>query len=341
MPPKDYARYSLSDFLEDDYFLRWVREADPETDAFWSLFIQQNPEKAATLKNAAAIVNTYRAQHTFTNIEKKQELWGRINTELHEHRSIRIVPSFFRAAAAITITILAGIGIWYALDDTTTVRTAFNEVTTITLPDHSIVTLNGNSVLKYNDDWNSENIREVWVEGEAYFNVSHINKDTLHIKPSDRFIVHSHSVNIEVLGTSFNVRNVQDETNVTLITGKVKVHFANDGSQKNEGIVLSPGEQVHYASKKLITRKKLQNPQQALAWTRQEFTFSNASLGEIVKKLSEDHGYDIDVKDPALLELKIEGEISVSTVTELLSTLSATLELKIDESGKHIVISKK
>jgi len=48
----------------------------------------------------------------------------------------------------------------------------------------------------------------------------------------------------------------------------------------------------------------------------------------------------VEIKDPELLEMKIEGEISVSSVQELLSTVSATLDLQIDQNDKHIIISR-
>jgi transmembrane sensor len=69
--------------------------------------------------------------------------------------------------------------------------------------------------------------------------------------------------------------------------------------------------------------------------------FTDAYLRDIVKALRDDYGYEVEVKDPKLLELRIEGEISVSSVDELLTTVSATLGLRIAHSAdKHIVMSR-
>jgi hypothetical protein len=57
----------------------------------------------------------------------------------------------------------------------------------ITLPDNSLVTLNANSSISYHRAWAWQNIREVWVSGEVYLNVTHLNTDPTHIKTRKSF----------------------------------------------------------------------------------------------------------------------------------------------------------
>jgi transmembrane sensor len=342
MSEQDYSRYILSDFLEDAFFTKWVMRPDAESDAFWNAFMENYPEKRTIIKQAAAVITTYRSQNQFNNEAHKQQVWARINATLKEQpiikKETRVIPLYLKIAAAITLLVGSTTTFWLMQSSSDVVFTASNEIATITLPDHSIVKLNGNSTLRYEGDWDGSSPREVWLEGEAFFNVKHINKDSLNIIPGHRFIVHSNNVNIEVLGTSFNVQEQKEQTNITLITGKVKVRPAGQSAQ---GMIMLPGDYVEYTSNKLIARKKITNPLQAVAWTNQEFTFNNAYLRDIVKKLTEDHGYSIEVKEPDLLELKIEGEISVSSIQELLSTVSTTLDLDVKQTDKHIVISRK
>jgi ferric-dicitrate binding protein FerR (iron transport regulator) len=205
-----------------------------------------------------------------------------------------------------------------------------------------VVTLNGNSTLYYNDNWTDGTLREVWLEGEAFFNVKHINKDTLNIRVGERFLVHGRDVEIEVLGTSFNVRDQADKTDVTLITGKVKVVLASLSKDTVADVIMLPGDYAEFADQNLITKKKIEKPQQSTAWINQDFVFTDALLKEIVRTLVQHHGYIVDVKDNKLLNLKIEGEINVSSIPELLATVSATLDLDVEQkSEKHIVLSKK
>jgi transmembrane sensor len=344
MPEPDYSQYTLSDFLEDQYFIRWVTRADAESDAWWNAFMARYPEKKAIMFQASAIIKTYRKQEQFTNESRKHHVWDRINETLHQQHAIHTKksarPLYMRVAAAVTVFMLCTAGIWFILQTRNTVTTASNEITTITLPDHSVVTLNGNSTLRYNEDWDAKSVREVWLDGEAYFNVKHINKDTLKIAPSHRFVVHSNNVDIVVLGTSFNVRNTKDQTNITLITGKVKVEPIDKSVNTAEGLIMLPGDYVEFDSKKLIVKKKVEKPHQSTTWIKQEFAFNNPYIKDIVQKLKDDHGYTVEIKDPELLEMKIEGEISVSSIQELLSTVSATLDLQIDQKDKHIIISR-
>ena len=342
MPEQDYTQYALSDFLDDQYFIRWVTQTDSESDAFWTAFQAKYPEKKVIMLQAAAIVKTYRRQEQFTNDSRKQEVWTRIGGtiqqqhDVHNKKSVR--PLYMKVAAVLAAFILCISAFWFSVKNKNTIATASNEVTTITLPDNSFVTLNANSTLRYDHNWNNESVREVWLEGEAYFNVKHINRDTTAVIPHHRFIVHSNIVDIEVLGTSFNVRNVKDQTNITLITGKVKVEPTDKNTSK--GLIMLPGDYVEFDSKKLIVKKKIEKPRQATTWISQDFAFNNAYLKDIIQKLQNDHGYTVDVKDPELLTMKIEGEISVSSVQELLSTVSTTLDLNIDQKDKHIIISR-
>lgn len=344
MSIQDRSLYSLSDFLDDDLFIRWVVDADPESNAFWKSFQQQHPEKKEIIEQAASIIKVYRRQEVFTNEEHKDRVWDRIRDTVHRQdavRTTRIVPLYYRVAAAIAFVLASSAVLWLVVNSNETITTAYGEVRTIELPDHSTVTLNGNSSISFKDDWDRESPREIWLEGEALFDVQHINRDTLHIVPGDRFIVHSNGVNIEVLGTTFNVEHRRDQTNIALITGKVKVHLADKTSTPSEDIIMAPGDYVAYKKETLVEKKKLKKLTPVTAWTKNEFAFVDPYLRDIVKTLRDDHGYSIDVKEEKLMALRIEGEISVATVQELLSTVEVTLGLKIKESNKHIVISRK
>ena len=106
-----------------------------------------------------------------------------------------------------------------------------------TLPDGTSVHLNSGSKLSYNSEYNG-NVREVTLEGEAFFDVIP-NKD----KP---FIVKTSVFNIEVLGTSFNVSIYNDENiaETTLIEGKVKLTLNDAQSQP---IYLTPSQKFVYS----------------------------------------------------------------------------------------------
>lgn len=306
--------------------------------------MQRHPEKKELILKASAVVKTYRKQQVFANEARQSELWDRIQTDIQQagvRQPRAVIPLLMKIAAAAALFILATGVFWFFADHRTVVVTAHNEVTKVVLPDHSVVMLNGNSTLRYQDQWDAGEPREVWIDGEAYFKVKHINKDTLRVLPSDRFVVHSNDLDIHVLGTSFNVQNRLNKTNITLLTGKVKVQLATPVATPTPDVIMQPGDYVEYANQKLVARKKVENPGWATTWIKQEILFTDAYLKDIVKVLEKDYGYVVEVKDQKLMDLRIEGEISVSSVDELLTTVSATLDLHITQpADKHITMSR-
>lgn len=110
------------------------------------------------------------------------------------------------------------------------------------LPDSTLVYLNGGTIIKYDASFQNKAEREVYLNGEAYFEVA---KDAE--KP---FIVHAADLNIKVLGTKFNVSSYLDEPNikVSLLEGRVKVSMASDETDK---FYLLPNEQAVYDKAKI------------------------------------------------------------------------------------------
>ncbi|HEY9047741.1 MAG TPA: FecR domain-containing protein [Ohtaekwangia sp.] len=346
MTDRDYTHYTSSDFLEDDFFIHWVIRPDRKANAFWQTFLRQHPEKETVVREAAAIIRVYRSQQTFTNEAHREDIWKRIDATIHRETITKTrtfhIPVYMRVAAAVALVAVSAFILFTVIGHGKhTVRTAFGEVKAITLPDQSIVMLNGNSELVYKGNWNGESQREVWIKGEAYFDVNHINKDTANILPGHRFIVHSPGIDIQVLGTSFNVKSRRNKTNIALISGKIEVNYIDPSSVASGGIVLRPGDYVEYAGSKLLTRKKLVRPHKIATWTVREITFMDPSLNDIAETLQDNYGYAINVEDQELMNLKIEGEISVTSVQELLALVSSTLGIRMEEAGNEIIITKR
>lgn len=343
----DYTQYTLAEFLEDDAFIQWVIQQDAKSNSFWHSFLKNHPEKEAVIREASSIVRAYRNQTTFTNEEHREAVWKRIDASVRKHTStvtpkVFVIPAYFKVAASIALLVSFSVVLWMlGNDDTKTITTAYGEVKAITLPDQSIVMLNGNSILTYEDTWDDKTTREVWIKGEAYFDVKHLNQDTSFIAPGERFIVHGNGIDIQVLGTSFNVKSRRNKTNIALLTGKIEVSYADPASVSSGGLVMLPGDYVEYAGQKLLTKKKLARPHKAATWTVREITFTDPLLNDIMEALQDNYGYAVNVEDQDLMAMKIEGEISVTSVQELLSLVSSTLGIHIEESGKEIIIKRK
>lgn len=334
-----YLKYSLQDFLDDDAFIKWVsgKEQDPVAAQFWSEFPVLYPAAAANFEFAVTVIRSYRSQEFWDNKDSKARVLERITATIaiQDARPVRMrwLNNWMRAAA-VALVISAGVYMivnHYFRPQMEQIATGYGEMRTVTLPDHSTVTLNASSAISFNEEWSDKKAREVWIEGEAYFDVKHINRTG----PGQQFIVHSNGISIEVLGTSFNVRSRHGRTKVGLITGKIKVDYNKDRS-----LVMLPGDYVEYANNQLSVTRKLDKPEKIKRWTEIQLTFTDATLGEIIETLQDNYGYTVKVADASLRKLMIEGDINVTNVEELLTVITTTLNVKIDQpSKKELVIT--
>src|SRR3569833_2385305 len=341
-----YHNYTLPDFLDDDDFVRFVIDPSETDISYWRSVIAAYPAHQEVIDEASKVILAYRKQDVFTNEANRQKVWGNIEASLQsrtavKHKVFRL-NTFMRVAAMLILISSVGLALWVfkhnARKDITTV---FGVVLTVTLPDNSIVVLNGNSKLSYVDNWDKKP-REVCISGEGFFNVRHINKNPAFIKPTERFIVHCNDVSIEVLGTSFNVRTRHNKTDVGLISGKIRLEYVDKDRPAGvkQLLVMKKGDYVEYAQKHVVEQKKLAVPEKLTGWTSLQLLFSDATLARICEVLTDDYGYHVDFSNPKLKDLKIEGDISVSNVDELLETITTTLSVKVTYADKNITITE-
>lgn len=153
------------------------------------------------------------------------------------------------------------------------------------MPDGSKVWLNSGSKLRYPSEF-SKNIRQVELEGEAYFEIAH-NK-------ASPFVVKSAETHIKVLGTEFNVSNYleADKTFTTLVSGKVEIN--NNRNKTN----LSPGLQSITSKNSSKIQTKKVNTKMVTSWKEGYFNFDNDDIRTVLTKIKS--WYDIqgfEIKD--------------------------------------------
>jgi ferric-dicitrate binding protein FerR (iron transport regulator) len=219
-------------------------------------------------------------------------------------------------------------------------KTEFAQVKNITLPDGSRVTLNANSQLTLSSDWGNEGDRQVWLEGEAYFEVEK------KIATSQKFIVHTKDMDVEVLGTKFNVNTRHQKAIVSLEEGKIKLSVNGQMKQvlnknyKEEIIEMKPGELVIVDSVKGIDIVKDQNIDFHSGWVRNEYHFNKTTLKEIGTLIKDIHGYTIMAEDENMLLQTISGDLRAANLQELIAVLQFTFKLKFVVENKTIKVMK-
>lgn len=210
-------------------------------------------------------------------------------------------------------------------------QTAFGKIRKLTLPDGSSVTLNGNSRLRYSPDWAEEQTREVWLDGEGFFQVTHQQNH-------ERFIVHlPNGSTIEVLGTQFNVLARESRTKVVLNKGKIQLDV---GEQAQKKLIMKPGDLVYADVEARIYYRKRVDAAAQSAWQTGKLTFDGTSLAEVAQMLKDTYGVTIEITDPELSRQTLSGTIPNQSMSTILDGLSSLFDLRITQHKNRILINR-
>lgn len=199
----------------------------------------------------------------------------------------------------------------------------------VILCDGTDIRLNSESRLIFPDSF-SEDKRKVELLGEAYFDVAGDKT-----KP---FIVLAGEMNVEVLGTSFNISAYQDDKTITatLVEGIVQVSAGNDKS-----VTLTPSEQFSYNKTDKHTTVEKVDVNLYASWINGEYIFKNACLEDIMTKLQRWHDFSVNYQDEQLKKLRFSMTIDCDTpADELIELINFTTEIKITRTGNTINIRK-
>lgn len=197
----------------------------------------------------------------------------------------------------------------------------------ITLSDGSEVTLNNSSQLKFPEVF-TDSTREVFLAGEAFFNIKRNEK-----KP---FIVRSAQLSIKVLGTSFNIKNYKEEPHiaVTVASGKVEVTPAN----RKQIWLLTPGQQLSYTRKTETANQKNVSAEDYTGWQIGKLIFKNESMESICNRLERWYGVKINIKKQSLKSKHINLELKNESLQNVLKMLALVAEFKYTIKDQNVLI---
>ncbi|MCD0489213.1 FecR domain-containing protein [Pedobacter sp. MC2016-14] len=195
---------------------------------------------------------------------------------------------------------------------------------TTLLADGSVVVLNRNSVLEYQEKFHDTRTVSL-KKGEAFFKVKHD-----HNRP---FIVQVNGIRIRVLGTSFNVKMVAGKTEVIVETGKVEI------SSKHKKIELSPSESV-YIDKENQNLTKQVHPDQLYTYYRsKEFKAIGTPLWRLAEVLQE--AYDVKILIPRneVKNLPLSTTFKEEDLDDILAVIAKTFNITVNRNGNHIILN--
>jgi len=200
---------------------------------------------------------------------------------------------------------------------------------TVTLPDQSKVWMNSNSKLVYNVGKN--NTRDVKLTGEAFFKVF---KDK-----SRPFIVSAKNLQVEVLGTSFNLKARQgsDLIETSLVEGRVKL----SGSDLSQDYYLKPSEKAIYSNSTKSIQIVSTDNEVETAWKDNKLEFRSERFIDVIGKLEEWYGVKIKLQYPAIENDLMSGSFKDESLKTVLETFRIQYHIQYENKGETIVLTKK
>jgi ferric-dicitrate binding protein FerR (iron transport regulator) len=333
----DYQHFEFEDLIEDQQFRNWILYPTPDRNAFWEQFITAYPDKTEAVTEARAFLLGTREhfdergiseQAVESRLQQLLEKSAAQTAKRNEKHNIRRLSRRWALAAAIAMVL--GLLSWLWLSQSQpnmqVIATNFGEWKTVTLPDGSGVQLNADSEIKFADDWQTGKDREVWLSGEAFFEVT---KDARGAK----FTVYTEDLSVEVLGTAFNVHSRGKQTEVFLEEGKVRLDMGREEK------VLAPGDFLAYSSKqKQITEFKQTSNEQHASWKDGSLILIDKPVSEILNKVEEIFGYEVVVNNPELLNEQRTIGIPMDVFEMALPILEKTLNAKITVREDRLIV---
>lgn len=196
----------------------------------------------------------------------------------------------------------------------------------LTLPDSSSVVLHAGSKLEYPAEFKG-NTREVFLSGEAYFDIAH--------DPAKPFIIHTGKVRTTVIGTAFNIKSNEKQVTVSVTRGKVKVE-----SGSKVLAILTPDQEVQYNVPEAVSVRHTVDASSIVTdWTKEDMVFNSISFEEIANLLSKRYGVPVQFKNEALKKCKIRASFSgTETLEQVASVLCAIRNGRFEQLADGTIV---
>ncbi|WP_109301984.1 FecR family protein [Aquimarina sp. AU474] len=201
----------------------------------------------------------------------------------------------------------------------------------LSLSDGTKVWLNAASTLRFPQHFDAtDKNRLVHLEGEAFFDVT-TNKE-------QPFIVKTGVVDVEVLGTQFNISSYSEDSTVktTLVEGAVAV---NDPSNVAKNLRLTPNHQAIYSKENKVLQQKKVNTALFTSWMYRKIILQNESFTEVCKRIERTYDVEITSTNEKLNNTRFTGEFDIENVRQILNVFSETIAFTYTIKDKKITIN--
>jgi transmembrane sensor len=312
------------------------------TEQYLEELIQKYAYDTATEEEVEQLMNWYHGANIgevhwpANGADEKQQVYNRMLSRLHkeikeENRKLVRLP-WLKIAAAFIIIVGAALLVfkWSGTRSSyITIANPSGKIQTVLLPDGSRVWLNTATTMKYNKSF-AQN-RDVILNGEAYFRVTH---DTAH-----PFSIKAGDITTTVLGTSFNVKAYEEEKRATVSVtgGSVRI---ND--ETKELGILQKGMQLEFDRVQKTATTTLIDTTIIIAWREGILQFEGQPLSEITETLGKWYGVRFEFANPTLRDCRYYMSFkNTEPFEKIIAAMSETtgMQYSLDKNSNKVVVS--
>ncbi|WP_394772727.1 FecR family protein [Flavobacterium sp.] len=194
-----------------------------------------------------------------------------------------------------------------------TIKIPYGKKFKLQLSDGTLVHLNSGTTLKYPIKFIVGENRQVFLDGEAFFDVA---KDKKH-----PFIVNADALNVRVLGTHFNVSNYPEDaaTDVVLVEGSVGMYNSNENFDATKNTILKPGYKGSFNRENTLISTKPVITDIYTSWINGGLTFRNMTFKNIITKLERRYNVTIVNKNEKLASEKFNASFNDESIEKVMS----------------------
>ena len=366
MPNDDF---SVEELVCNDNFQQYCLGSDLKIQILWDEWIRDRPGRALDFEEAKKIVGLLTARQGSKTVQledlrkgiKQREIFDELITTRAGATPI-VLPKktdrIYRYLAGLAAAGIIAVSSVLLFQGKQPAENLFSKNVsgksissgsairkTVMLPDGTLITIGKESTIRLNQNFSTGN-RELWLSGEAFFDVKH--------DPQHPFVVHTISSDIRVLGTVFNVKAYPGDTTMetTLIRGSVRVDAKK---HTNYSITLKPDEKLisykptgakqdinhsFYSILPVKNRSTGTGKPDEIKWVRNRLDIEDEPLSVIARKLQQWYGITIVVTDDEVKNYRYSGVFESENVLKTLEALQLSYPFQFTVTEDKITINK-
>jgi transmembrane sensor len=314
--------------MNDDLLIKFLlKETIPEEDVQVREWTAASVENQKEFERFELIWNSSKKLELESSADPNQA-WEKFKIKVSEPKVGPLKPITQRYGwlkVAAVLFIVTGAWSFYSLFNSGYNTIEAGELVRVeTLPDGSEVTLNRNTKLAYQKNFKGKSRNVKLESGEVFFNVTP--------DKSKPFIIEADDITVRVVGTSFNVKHINNNTEVIVETGIVQV------SMNNQMVELRRGEKVSIKGKNAGLQKQANTDQLYNYYRSKLFVADNTPLWRVVEILNEAYDTNIVIESEQIKNLPLSTTFKDESLENIIHVITETFKISaVKEDGRIIL----